>query len=126
LDLINDNPENHNYFHALEKCKNLDGDLDKVKRKKLLELYEELCKKYPKSKVIQTFPLKYATGTEFIELITCYLVNMFRKGVPSLFKSIIFLLEEKEKAVTIRNIAQDFHKLLIEENILFKDQKGIY
>ena len=125
LDLINDNSENPNYFHALEKCKNLDGDLDEIKRKKLLDLYEELCKKYPKSKVIQIIPLKYATGIEFIEVITCYLVKMFRKGVPSLFKSIIFLLEEKEKALTIKNVVEDFHKRLIEENILFKDQTGI-
>jgi peptide alpha-N-acetyltransferase len=107
--LIHENPDNIHYFYGLEQVNGLSLE----SRSKLLEMYDEMQKKYPHSNVALRLPLKYAIGSTFESLIDSYLMKMFKKGVPSLFSSFKDLLDDSQKTAAIQKIVEGYNKSLI-------------
>lgn len=64
---------------------------------RLSQLYEDLSKEFPKSDMIQRFPLDFTSGDLFAQKAAAYLKPRLRKGVPSLFIDIKPLYSNKAK-----------------------------
>ncbi|KAJ3043731.1 N-alpha-acetyltransferase 16, NatA auxiliary subunit, partial [Rhizophlyctis rosea] len=105
--LLGENPDSVAYLEGLMASRGLPGDSDEA-HEKLFRLLNELGTKYKRSHVIKRLPLNYAKGDRFTTLITLYLKEMFRKGVPSLFISMKDLYTSPEKSQTIESIVTNF------------------
>lgn len=106
LSLIDENPDNIEYLLGLEKAKLLSEPLNE--KQVLAKIYRDLSAKYPKSHILYRLPLNHATGKDFGILLDAYLVKMFRKGVPSLFKSFKDLVQNREKCLIIQNVVETY------------------
>ncbi|KAI1320538.1 N-alpha-acetyltransferase 16, NatA auxiliary subunit [Mortierella claussenii] len=105
-ELLAINPDNVAYFEGLRKSVGLHEDCSNTDQEtKMLELFKELQKEYPRSNAAKRMPLKYATGGAFKEIADQYLRSMLRKGVPSLFVNIKTLYTDSEKEQTIEKLA---------------------
>ncbi|KAG0253742.1 N-alpha-acetyltransferase 16, NatA auxiliary subunit [Mortierella polycephala] len=104
--LIAHNPDNFAYMDGLRKSLGLDNDnLTCEEEVKVLDVFKELQKEYPRSNAAKRLPLRYATGEAFVKTADGYLRIMLRKGVPSLFVNIKILYTDKEKEQAIEKLA---------------------
>lgn len=104
--LVAHNPDNFAYFDGLRKSIGLGHDnLSAEEEAKLLELFKELQKEYPRSNAAKRLPLRYATGDAFVKVADEYMRNNLRKGVPSLFVNMKTLYTNKEKAQAVEKLA---------------------
>ncbi|KAF9318792.1 N-alpha-acetyltransferase 15, NatA auxiliary subunit [Podila horticola] len=100
--LISHNPDNFSYFDGLLKSLGLSADkLSDEDQIKVLDLFKDLQKEYPRSNVAKRLPLRFATGERFSKIADEYLRTMLRKGVPSLFVNIKTLYTDREKEQAI-------------------------
>ncbi|KAF9575720.1 N-alpha-acetyltransferase 16, NatA auxiliary subunit [Mortierella alpina] len=100
------NPDNVAYFEGLRKSLGLGGEqMTAEKEAKVLEMFEQLQKEYPRSNAAKRLPLRYATGDAFVSIADRYLRNMLRKGVPSLFVNIKTLYGDSEKEKAVEKLA---------------------
>ncbi|KAF9961979.1 N-alpha-acetyltransferase 16, NatA auxiliary subunit [Mortierella alpina] len=100
------NPDNMAYFEGLRKSLGLGGEqLTAEKQVKLLEMFEQLQKEYPRSNAAKRLPLRYATGEAFVKIADQYLRGMLRKGVPSLFVNIKTLYTDIAKEEAVEKLA---------------------
>lgn len=103
--LIAHNPDNFAYFDGLLKSLGLSADkLSDEDQIKVLDMFKDFQKEYPRSNVAKRLPLKFATGERFVKIADEYLRNMLRKGVPSLFVNIKTLYTNKEKEQAIETL----------------------
>ncbi|KAJ3276539.1 N-alpha-acetyltransferase 16, NatA auxiliary subunit [Terramyces sp. JEL0728] len=123
--LIEMNPDYTKYLDGLEESKGLKGELDSEKTDKLIALYASLKMKYPRSHLIHRVPLNYAAGEQFSKLVDHFLVEMFRKGVPSLFNSIKDLLVDKEKAIILKNTVESYYANLVAFNTFYGEGHAV-
>ncbi|KAF9151527.1 N-alpha-acetyltransferase 16, NatA auxiliary subunit [Linnemannia schmuckeri] len=104
--LIAHNPDNFAYFDGLRKSIGLGHDnLSAEEEARLLDLFKELQKEYPRSNAAKRLPLRYATGDAFVKVADEYMRNNLRKGVPSLFVNMKTLYTIKEKAQAVEKLA---------------------
>ncbi|KAF9195710.1 N-alpha-acetyltransferase 16, NatA auxiliary subunit, partial [Haplosporangium sp. Z 27] len=104
-DLLSVNPDNMAYFEGLRKSIGLGAEqLSAEEQVKLLELFGEFQKEYPRSNAAKRLPLRYATGEAFVKIADEYIRNMLRKGVPSLFVNIKTLYADKEKEQAVEKL----------------------
>ncbi|KAG0201400.1 N-alpha-acetyltransferase 16, NatA auxiliary subunit [Mortierella sp. GBA30] len=104
--LITHNPDNFTYMDGLRKSLGLGGEILMAEEQiKILEMFEQLQKDYPRSNAAKRLPLRYATGDTFVKIADDYLRNMLRKGVPSLFVNIKTLYADKEKEDAVEKLA---------------------
>ncbi|KAF9121492.1 N-alpha-acetyltransferase 16, NatA auxiliary subunit [Mortierella sp. 14UC] len=104
--LIAHNPDNFAYFDGLRKSVGLGHDtLNAEEEARLLDIFRELQKEYPRSNAAKRLPLRYATGDAFVKIADEYMRNSLRKGVPSLFVTMKTLYTNKEKAQAVEKLA---------------------
>ncbi|KAK3846708.1 MAG: NMDA receptor-regulated protein 1-domain-containing protein [Linnemannia gamsii] len=104
--LIAHNPDNFSYFDGLRMSVGLGHDtLNAEEEAKLLEIFKEFQKEYPRSNAAKRLPLRYATGEAFVKIADEYMRNNLRKGVPSLFVTMKTLYTDKEKAQAVEKLA---------------------
>ncbi|KAF9913252.1 N-alpha-acetyltransferase 16, NatA auxiliary subunit [Linnemannia zychae] len=104
--LIAHNPDNFAYFDGLRKSVGLGHDtLNAEEEARLLDIFKELQKEYPRSNAAKRLPLRYATGDAFVKIADEYMRNNLRKGVPSLFVNMKTLYTNKEKAQAVEKLA---------------------
>lgn len=100
------NPDNFAYFDGLRNSMGLGhDDLSAEEEAKLLDLFKELQKEYPRSNAAKRLPLRFATGDAFVKVADEYMRNNLRKGVPSLFVNMKTLYANKEKAQAVEKLA---------------------
>lgn len=92
--LVDRNPDNTKYYKQIEQCRQLN---DTNNRDKLVELYEGIITQRPKAQIPKLLYLNYLEGAAFEEKIKANLIASFRKGIPSLFKNLIFLYANPQK-----------------------------
>ncbi|KAF9139205.1 N-alpha-acetyltransferase 16, NatA auxiliary subunit [Mortierella sp. GBA39] len=104
-DLLALNPDNMAYFEGLGKSLGLGSDSqtdeDEVK---ILEMFKQLQKEYPRSNAAKRLPLRYATGEAFVKVTDEYIRSMLRKGVPSLFVNIKTLYSDSAKQAAVEKL----------------------
>ncbi|KAF9088025.1 N-alpha-acetyltransferase 16, NatA auxiliary subunit [Mortierella sp. GBA35] len=107
--LIAHNPDNFAYFDGLRKSVGLGNDaLTAEEEVKLLEIFKQLQKEYPRSNAAKRLPLRYATGEAFVKIADEYMRANLRKGVPSLFVNMKTLYTNKEKAQAVEKLALEY------------------
>lgn len=102
-DLIDMNPDHHEYYHSLVKVLNIGSDISALDA-----LYAEMAVKYPYASATQRLPLDYSTGDLFESKVDSYLRKRLRKGIPSLFRDIWPLYNTPEKAATIEKLLKQY------------------
>ncbi|KAF9551479.1 N-alpha-acetyltransferase 16, NatA auxiliary subunit [Mortierella hygrophila] len=104
-ELLSLNPDNMAYFEGLGKSLGLGSDRqtdeDEVK---ILEMFKQLQKEYPRSNAAKRLPLHYATGEAFVKVTDEYIRSMLRKGVPSLFVNIKTLYSDSAKQAAVEKL----------------------
>ncbi|KAF9083168.1 N-alpha-acetyltransferase 16, NatA auxiliary subunit [Mortierella sp. GBA35] len=99
------NPDNMVYFEGLGKSLGLGGDRQTAEEEaKILEMFKQLQKEYPRSNAAKRLPLRYATGEAFVKVADEYIRNMLRKGVPSLFVNIKTLYTDSAKEAAVEKL----------------------
>ncbi|KAF9324501.1 hypothetical protein BGZ91_002916, partial [Linnemannia elongata] len=105
-DLLALNPDNMAYFEGLGKSLGLGGDRQTDEDEaKILEMFKQLQKEYPRSNAAKRLPLRYATGEAFVKVSDEYIRSMLRKGVPSLFVNIKTLYTDSTKQAAVEKLA---------------------
>lgn len=98
FNLIKRNPENTSYYKKLIEAKGI------TEPSKIVEMYLEFEKMYPKAMPPRRLPLNYATGDQFKKLVDRYLRRGLHKGVPPLFVDLRSLYSNKEKVQIIEDL----------------------
>jgi len=115
--LISHNPDNFAYIEGLRKSLSLGNkSLTAEEEGKVVGMFRELQKEYPRSNVAKRLPLRYASSDAFASIADEYLRSMLRKGVPSLFVNIKTLYSDKEKEAVIENLALGYLAALDKSN----------
>eukprot|EP00002_Diphylleia_rotans_P023039 TRINITY_DN4527_c0_g1_i1.p1 TRINITY_DN4527_c0_g1~~TRINITY_DN4527_c0_g1_i1.p1 ORF type:complete len:853 (+),score=231.37 TRINITY_DN4527_c0_g1_i1:68-2626(+) len=118
--LLTQNPDNYGYHASLQKCKaageSLDGELSEALYAKLVTLYTNLKKKFPKSEACKLIPLSFYKGQDFEREIDSFLLHSLKKGIPSLFRNLKKICKDDEKSKVIERLAQSYLKSLTETN----------
>nr|XP_024371729.1 N-terminal acetyltransferase A complex auxiliary subunit NAA15-like isoform X2 [Physcomitrium patens] len=86
--LLDINPDNYLYYEGLQKCLGLTPNgkaYTSEQVEKLVELYDGLRRKYPRSAAAKRIPLDFLEEDSFKAAVTLYIRPFLKKGVPSLF-----------------------------------------
>jgi peptide alpha-N-acetyltransferase len=86
--LLDINPDNYYYYEGLQKCLGLlpKGKVYTSEQvTKLVELYNDLRSKYPRSAAAKRIPLDFLEEDAFKTAVSLYIRPFLKKGVPSLF-----------------------------------------
>jgi len=118
-ELIDTNPENHDFHIALQRAYQIRDCMDELSDKQISELenlYEEFRKAYPRCSALKTIPLRFhKAGEKFQKELDAYLQPALRKGVPSLFATLRFFYENSpDKATIIGDTVQRYYTSLKE------------
>jgi N-alpha-acetyltransferase 15/16, NatA auxiliary subunit len=102
------------------------GDLTNVKQEeiaKLLTLYDDLTKQFPKSLAIPRIALNFAQGEEFKKRLEKFVAHYLSKTIPSLFTTLKGLYNDKEKVKIIEQVFVSFLDSLRKNSKLSSDSK---
>lgn len=81
-------------------------------------MYQELAEKYPKSNLPKKLPLEFLDGELFLNAASDYIQSQLRKGVPSLFKDLKYILEKDSvKKNAVRELLQKENSNKEEANV---------
>ncbi|KAG0231137.1 hypothetical protein BGW42_000488 [Actinomortierella wolfii] len=116
--LIRENPDNFAYIEGLQKSLKLYVDPAQQspsaeEQEKILALFDELQKAYPRSNAAKRLPLRVATGERFVKVADEYFRNSLRKGVPSLFVNVKKLYSDKEKEQACEKLVLGYEEALM-------------
>uniref|UniRef100_A0A914HAH5 Uncharacterized protein n=1 Tax=Globodera rostochiensis TaxID=31243 RepID=A0A914HAH5_GLORO len=103
--LLDRNQDCVQYYKQIEKCHKFDELND---RPKLASLYEAIIEKRPKAPIPKLLHLLYLSGSAFEAKTFTYLIECFRRGIPSLFKNIVLLYSDSQKISVIERILLEF------------------
>lgn len=130
--LLNDQPENYLYHLGLREALRLNPPVGVPRSKNscydlpfvdvpaqascytadqvtaLKSLYAELSKKYPQAASVRRLPLDFLSGDEFRQFLLEYMQKGLRKGVPSLFRDLVSLYQEKTKVAQFQELLNVF------------------
>lgn len=102
------NPDNYEYFAGLQSCLGLqpgpDGGYSAGKVEKLVPLYEELRRAFPKSSAIKRLPLDFLDGGALETAVDAYVRPMLRKGVLSVYSDLKVLYAHPGKADVLERV----------------------
>lgn len=101
------------------------SELTTEQKKKLVEVYDELKVKYPKSLAFEQFPLlSWVEGDQFKERFSAHVKPLLKKGVPSLFNGLKPLYKDASKVEIIENVLTNFYtNLKAEGKFELNDEK---
>ena len=102
VDLLKRNPENHEYYHQLEKSRSAETMEERM------NVYLEYQEKFPRAQAPKRLPLNFLTGPEFESRVTSYVKAALRKGVPPLFVDIRPLYSDQAKFTFIEKLFNSF------------------
>lgn len=105
--LLDVNPDNYHYYEGLQKCLGLtpDGKVYTSEQvEKLVELYDGLRVKYPRSAAAKRIPLDFLEGDAFKAAVSLYVRPFLKKGVPSLFTDLRPLYSHPEKVEILEEV----------------------
>ncbi|KAG0580041.1 hypothetical protein KC19_4G143400 [Ceratodon purpureus] len=105
--LLDVNPDNYHYYEGLQKCLGLapDGKVYTSEQvQKLVEVYSDLSKKYPRSAAAKRIPLDLLEGDAFKAAVSMYVRPFLRKGVPSLFSDLRSLYSHPGKVEILEEV----------------------
>lgn len=116
--LFDENPDSIEYLSGILAAKKytFDSNLEEI-----LCMLKEFQLKYPKSQVATHLALKYSTGAEFITFLDAYLLKCLRKGIPSLFNSVMALMQDTVKGDIISQKMLGYCEALKSDNRLSPD-----
>ncbi|KAJ2078623.1 hypothetical protein H4R24_004349 [Coemansia sp. RSA 988] len=104
-DLIERNPENHDYIVGYLACNGLDmtcaQDQDAT-----LEVIEGLQHQFPFSNRLRSVPLIFCDGDNFIKVAEVLAKYALRKGIPSLFANVRVLYANKAKGEALGRLIE--------------------
>ncbi|XP_073899412.1 N-alpha-acetyltransferase 16, NatA auxiliary subunit isoform X2 [Castor canadensis] len=104
--LIDRNAENWCYYEGLEKALQLSTLEER------LQIYEEICKQYPRAISPRRLPLSLVPGEKFRELMDKFLRANFSKGCPPLFTTLKSLYYDTEKVSIIQELVTNYEASL--------------
>lgn len=103
--LLKRNPDKIDYYFLLENALQIDPK-DTATR---VKLYTKLGRFYPKADPPKTIPLMFLSpGDQFELFLSDYLLGKLKKGVPSIFKNIVFLYTNPAKVQFIEKCVLEF------------------
>lgn len=116
--LLRINPENWTYHYGIMQSVGLaskdtltkgsfDGLNDEA-RGKLVTLYAELGKEFPKVSAVERIPLNFLAGSQFASAVDKYMRVRIQKGIPSLFRDLINLYSNAEKTKIITDLVTSY------------------
>lgn len=114
--LIARNPESKKYYEQLNKClgiTNKDED-----REKELSVLDGLSSTYPRASLPRHLALLRAEGEDLRRRMHAWITNGLRKGIPSLFKSLIPFYSSTEKSAMIESLLLDYVKRVEEKGYM--------
>ncbi|KAF9157580.1 hypothetical protein DFQ27_000908 [Actinomortierella ambigua] len=132
--LVKENPDNFAYIEGLQKSLKLyfptttttssssspstpasaPATATAQEQEKILALFDELQKLYPRSNACKRLPLRVATGEAFVRVADAYFQHSLRKGVPSLFVNIKKLYADSDKEKACEKLVLDYEASLKE------------
>lgn len=95
--LIDENPESLQSIKGFITSKLLGAPICADNQQQVLEILGDIIKKYPRCHASSLLSLEYAEGDLFHKLLEGYLIKCFRKGISSLFKSLLSILQNPVK-----------------------------
>ncbi|CAM6079648.1 unnamed protein product [Sphagnum tenellum] len=105
--LLDVNPDNYSYYEGLQKCLGLSPHgkyYSPEQVEKLVQIYDDLCQKYPRSAASKRIPLDFLEGSTFELAVRSYIRPFLTKGVPSLFSDLRPLYDHPDKADILEKI----------------------
>ncbi|KAI1725387.1 NMDA receptor-regulated protein 1 domain-containing protein [Ditylenchus destructor] len=108
--LIDRNPDNVLYYTQLEKCLQINTNSATANGEKIKNIYDNALERKPKASIPQLLKLFCLEGKAFEDYLSAYLINFFRKGVPSLFKNLVPLYQNPAKTAVIEKLLLEFVK----------------
>lgn len=70
--------------------------------------------------------LSLSAGDDFTRLLSAYLKNRLRKGIPSLFSDLVSLYSDQAKTSTLEQLVPEFLSNLKESNKFSAEDQGQY
>ncbi|CAL1708693.1 unnamed protein product [Somion occarium] len=111
--LIQQNPDNYDYFKGYFSNQGLDlFQVTEETRDKALQILREFSTQLPRAAAPRRLALGVATGDEFKQLAEAYLISALEKGIPSLFTDIKALYKEPSKQESIQGIVESHRERL--------------
>ena len=125
--LIELNPDTLEYHAGLRAALGLGGDQaalsdDGVAR--LVSVYAELAKQYPRSSAVKRLPLDFLRGPAFEAAAARYVRPFLRKGVPALFSDLAPLYASADKAAALGRIVAETEASLRQRSAFPGDPDG--
>ncbi|GMS89367.1 hypothetical protein PENTCL1PPCAC_11542, partial [Pristionchus entomophagus] len=114
--LIARNPECKKYYEQLNKC--LGYTDQEEEREKQLEVYDSLASSYPRASLPRHLALLKAEGEDLRKRMHAWITNGLRKGIPSLFKSLIPFYSSSEKSAMMESLLLEYVKRVEEKGYM--------
>ncbi|KAF8359070.1 hpo-29 [Pristionchus pacificus] len=112
--LIARNPECKKYYEQLNKCIGFnDNEIDKE-----LEMLDSLSSSYPRASLPRHLALLKAQGDDLRKRMHSWITNGLRKGIPSLFKSLIPFYSSPDKSAMIESLLLEYVKRVEEKGYM--------
>ncbi|XP_024374282.1 N-terminal acetyltransferase A complex auxiliary subunit NAA15 isoform X1 [Physcomitrium patens] len=105
--LLDVNPDNYLYYEGVQKCLGLapnGGIYTSEQVQKLEQVYNDLCKKYPRSAAAKRIPLDFLEEDAFKAAFEQYVRPVLKKGVPSLFSDLRSLYSHPRKVEMMEEV----------------------
>eukprot|EP01091_Cochliopodium_minus_P011745 TRINITY_DN3418_c0_g1_i1.p1 TRINITY_DN3418_c0_g1~~TRINITY_DN3418_c0_g1_i1.p1 ORF type:complete len:828 (+),score=282.26 TRINITY_DN3418_c0_g1_i1:29-2512(+) len=125
LERSTENSDYHNKYLLVNGLLNKDGAVEEENIPKVLQIYSDLKKKYPRSFSISRIPLTYAKGDSFKTLFSEFIQPNLVKGVPSLFNSVKSLYKDQEKVQIITQIITEILESITKNNTFPNDEEKL-
>ncbi|KAJ7512093.1 NMDA receptor-regulated protein 1-domain-containing protein [Mycena galericulata] len=103
--LVEHNPDCYEYYRGYVSNLGLTLDAGDENASKALSVLDEFATQMPRASAPRRLALTIASGEQFKELVTPYLLSGLKKGVPSLFSDIKGLYQDKLKQQIIEEVA---------------------
>ncbi|KAL5514354.1 hypothetical protein ACEPAG_2442 [Sanghuangporus baumii] len=110
-DLIEKNSDCYGYYRGFfnNKSISLDNVTDE-NRDAILQALQQFSEQHSRAGSPRRIALTVSIGDDFKERVRAYLLNGFRRGVPSLFSDIKSLYSDPAKRLAIEEITEDLRK----------------
>lgn len=122
-ELVDENPESKAFIHGLLSSENQGNELV-LSEESVLATLAKITETHPRSHAASLLALKHSSGSVFAKLLDAYLIQSFRKGVPSLFNTLKDLMKDTEKEQHILQIVLGYSTSIRECGQFTSESKG--
>lgn len=112
--LIARNPECKKYYEQLIECLGYKEE----DREKEMEMLDSLASTYPRASLPRHLALLKAEGDDLRKRLHAWMANGLRKGIPSLFKSLIPLYSSPEKTAMVESLLLEYVRRVEEKGYM--------